>query len=76
MISLKSTLYMCRMLGAAMERLDDLKSNRWTLGADERRYGPIANSAARGLAIILITAPWLTGAAWLTVYFSDKLIWR
>lgn len=55
-----------------MERLDDLKSNHWAGPAEERRYGTMANSAALVLAIILISAPWLTGVAWLTVYLWTK----
>jgi hypothetical protein len=60
------------ILGAAMEQLDDLNSAPWTRRSADRQYSPLANSAALVLAIILICAPWFTGAAWLAVYFWHK----
>lgn len=56
-----------------MESLDNIKPASWASSAKGRRPGPLANSAAMVLAVILISAPWLTGAAWLMVYFWNKL---
>lgn len=56
-----------------VEPRDNIKLTGWASSAKEQRLGPLANSAAIVLAAILISAPWLTGAAWLLVYFWTKL---